>query len=121
MSAESDAGMRVLHLDDNPRDALLVRELVLAEFPACKVDHVDNRERFIASLSSGPAPDLILADFSLPDFDGAAALELAREHATGVPFVFLSGSIGEGRAIAALRGGAYDYVLKDNLARLHIV
>jgi diguanylate cyclase (GGDEF)-like protein len=63
-------------------------------------------------------PDVILSDFSLPQFDGMEALSIARERAPQVPFLFLSGTIGEERAIHALHSGAVDYVLKDNLARL---
>jgi diguanylate cyclase (GGDEF)-like protein len=63
-------------------------------------------------------PDLILSDFSLPAFDGMAALAIARAEAPGVPFIFLSGTIGEERAIEALKCGAIDYVLKSNPKRL---
>jgi diguanylate cyclase (GGDEF)-like protein len=63
-------------------------------------------------------PTIILSDFSLPAFDGLRALEVAREVAPEVPFLFVSGTIGEERAIEALRRGAVDYVLKTNLARL---
>ena len=63
-------------------------------------------------------PDVILSDFSLPQFDGMEALAIAHERAPQVPFLFLSGTIGEERAIHALHSGAMDYVLKDNLARL---
>ena len=63
-------------------------------------------------------PDIILSDFTLPGFDGLSALEIARELAPDTPFIFLSGTIGEERAIDALQRGAYDYVLKTNMARL---
>jgi len=63
-------------------------------------------------------PDAILSDFSMPEFDGLAALEISREFAPRVPFIFVSGTIGEERAIEAIRLGATDYVLKDNLRRL---
>jgi len=63
-------------------------------------------------------PTIILSDFSLPAFDGLRALEIARECAPEIPFLFVSGTIGEERAIEALRRGAVDYVLKSNLARL---
>jgi diguanylate cyclase (GGDEF)-like protein len=64
------------------------------------------------------APTIVLSDFSLPQFDGLSALALVREHAPDLPFLFLSGTIGEERAIEALRRGAVDYVLKTNMARL---
>src|SRR5690606_35212069 len=63
-------------------------------------------------------PELILSDFSMPQFDGMYTLSIAAELAPGVPFIFVSGTIGEERAIEALHRGAADYVLKDNLARL---
>src|ERR1700745_298715 len=63
-------------------------------------------------------PDLILSDFSLPQSDGMSALAVARAEAPGVPFIFLSGTIGEERAIEALKCGAIDYVLKGNPKRL---
>ncbi len=74
--------------------------------------------RSFARRSSGFRPHLILSDFTLPDFDGLAALEIACEEAPDIPFIFLSGTIGEERAIEALRRGAVDYVLKTNPARL---
>ncbi|TAK40826.1 MAG: response regulator, partial [Betaproteobacteria bacterium] len=63
-------------------------------------------------------PDAILSDFAMPQFDGLHALRLARDLAPDVPFIFLSGTIGEERAIEAIRLGATDYVLKDNMRRL---
>ena len=113
--------MKILHLEDSPGDAELIREILMGEFPACAITVAKARDSFLVGITDQPAPDLILSDFSLPAFDGFAALALARQHAPDVPFVFLSGSIGEERAIAAVRGGAYDYVLKDNLARLPVV
>ena len=63
-------------------------------------------------------PDAVLSDFTLPQFDGMSALRICREQAPEIPFVFLSGTIGEERAVAALQAGASDYVLKENLTRL---
>jgi diguanylate cyclase (GGDEF)-like protein/PAS domain S-box-containing protein len=63
-------------------------------------------------------PDVILSDFALPGFGGMAALQIARQHRPDTPFIFVSGTIGEERAIEALKQGAIDYVLKDNRARL---
>ncbi len=69
----------------------------------------------------GPAPQVVLSDFSLPGFDGMEALALVRQLAPTVPFIFVSGTIGEERAIEAIRQGATDYVLKDNMRRLPTV
>ena len=113
--------VRILHLEDTPNDAALARVHIEAEFPGCVITHVDTRESFLCEIAPGSQPDLILADYSLPGFTGLEALVLARRQAPSIPFVFLSGSIGEEGAIAALRGGAYDYVLKDNMVRLPVV
>lgn len=113
--------MKILHLEDNANDAELVHEILMGEFPKCAITVVQAREPFLAGLAADVAPDVIISDFSLPGFNGLAALELVRERAAGIPFVFLSGSIGEERAIAAVRAGAYDYVLKGNMARLAVV
>ncbi|MDB6168834.1 MAG: hybrid sensor histidine kinase/response regulator [Verrucomicrobia bacterium] len=112
--------MRILHLEDNPLDAELVHNALSAEFAECVVTVVVTRKDFAAQLAADP-PDLILSDFSLPGFSGLEALALAREGYCHIPFVFVSGTIGEERAIAAVRAGAYDYVLKDSLARLPVV
>ena len=63
-------------------------------------------------------PQVILSDFKLPKFDGLAALEIARVQAPDIPFIFVSGSIGEEKAIELLTLGASDYIFKDNLQRL---
>lgn len=63
-------------------------------------------------------PDIILSDFSMPQFDGLQALSLARGMAPDVPFIFVSGTIGEERAVDAIRCGATDYILKNNMPRL---
>jgi diguanylate cyclase (GGDEF)-like protein/PAS domain S-box-containing protein len=78
---------------------------------------VDTEERFHEALDIF-SPDVILSDFSMPQFDGMAALAIARERAPHVPFIFVSGTIGEEYAIRALKNGATDYVLKTNLLRL---
>ncbi|MDB6093205.1 MAG: hypothetical protein JWM32_767 [Verrucomicrobia bacterium] len=113
--------MKILHLEDNSNDAEFVREILSSEFPGCVITLAQSREPFVAALMAEVTPDLIISDFSLPAFDGLAALALVRQSGLFVPFVFLSGSIGEERAIAAVRAGAYDYVLKDNMARLPVV
>jgi diguanylate cyclase (GGDEF)-like protein/PAS domain S-box-containing protein len=110
--------LRILIVEDAPPDAeLCQRELKRAglEFSALRVD---NREEFERALREY-LPDLILSDFSMPNaFDGLTALDLARAHSAEVPFVFVSGTIGEDRAVEAMRRGATDYVLKDRLGRL---
>jgi PAS domain S-box-containing protein len=109
--------LRVLHLEDNPADAELVGALLAEKWPACRISRVQTRADFTAAVQGGRF-DVILSDFSLPQFDGLAALALAREHAAATPFIFLSGAIGEDRAIEALKRGASDYVIKDRPGRL---
>lgn len=84
---------------------------------ACIPRTVADERQFRAALKQF-RPHVILSDFTLPAFDGLAALDIAREEAPDVPFIFLSGTIGEERAIEALQRGAVDYVLKTNPARL---
>ncbi|ACB74233.1 response regulator [Opitutus terrae] len=109
--------MKILHLEDDVHDAALVEQLLRQPWPDCEIVHVTNRSDYAAALQAGGF-DVVLSDFSLPEFDGAAALQLAQERAPEVPFIFLSGNIGEDRAIEALRAGAQDYVLKDRAKRL---
>jgi diguanylate cyclase (GGDEF)-like protein/PAS domain S-box-containing protein len=109
--------IRVLLTEDVASDAELeVRELKRA---GLRLTHriVDSEESFTEALREF-APDVILSDFSMPGFDGMAALALARDLVPDTPFVFVSGTIGEEYAIRALKNGATDYVLKSNLVRL---
>jgi len=109
--------VRVLLLEDDDADAELVaRALRKAEF-ALEVHRAKSRAEFITRLAE-VKPDLIVSDYTIPGFDGLAALGLARESAPESAFIFVSGTIGEERAIEALRHGAADYVLKGNLQRL---
>ncbi len=114
---ESNGRLRIVHLEDSDRDAEMVREaLDLAEI-RCEIRRVATRADFEAALA-GNTVDLILSDYALPAFDGMTALGLARQRVPDVPFVFLSGTIGEERAVELLKNGAVDYVLKDRLSRL---
>ena len=109
--------IRVLLAEDSSVDAELeLRVLAQAGFRVVqKVVHA--AEPFALALL-GFRPDVILADFGMPGFSGLQALEAARRLQPLVPFIFVSGTIGEERAIEALKQGATDYVLKSNLARL---
>ncbi|MBA5867985.1 MAG: response regulator [Nitrospira sp. CR1.3] len=109
--------LRLLHLEDNPVDAELVMATLTESGLSCATQRVDTRSAFLAALKAGPI-DLILADYSLPGFDGISALALARQHAPEVPFLFVSALIGEELAIDAMHQGATDYVLKQRLGRL---
>jgi PAS domain S-box-containing protein len=109
--------LNILHLEDNDDDAELIALLLRRHGLACQIEQAKTREDFVGALEH-PAIDLILSDFSLPSFDGLAALELAREKRPDVPFIFVSGTIGEEVAINALQCGASDYVFKHRLPRL---
>ena len=109
--------LRILHLEDDPIDAELVRETLEGSGLACESVRVDDRPGFEAALDAGTF-DLILADYSLPSYDGLSAQALARERRPDVPFIFLSGTLGEEIAIERLKEGATDYVLKQRLTRL---
>jgi PAS domain S-box-containing protein len=109
--------IRVLLLEDSEIDAeLAITHLSKAE-TATSVKRVAKRDEFLDELASG-AYDVVLADYSLPDFDGLAALDLVRERCPDMPFIFVSGVVGEEFAINALRRGATDYVMKRGLSRL---
>jgi signal transduction histidine kinase/CheY-like chemotaxis protein len=109
--------LRILHLEDDPDDAVLVQETLEADGVACEITRVDTEAAFIASLAQGDF-DLILADYTLPSFDGLYALTLARQARLHVPFIFVSGTLGEDVAIDALKIGATDYVFKTRLSRI---
>ena len=109
--------LRVLSLEDDPNDAELIHELLEADGVACALWRVDTQSAFHASLEQG-CVDLILADYTLPSFDGLSALKLAMALRPDVPFIFVTGTLGEEVAIEALKVGATDYVLKTHLSRL---
>jgi two-component system, cell cycle sensor histidine kinase and response regulator CckA len=104
-------------VEDNPLDA----ELIERELRQAKLDfsarRVQTEEKFREALESSD-PDVILGDYNLPGFDGVAALKIAKALFPDTPFIFVSGSIGEERAVQTLQEGATDYVLKDRLSRL---
>lgn len=109
--------LRILSLEDDPNDTDLIREQLEAENITCQIVRVDTEGAFRAALERGEV-DLILADYSLPSFDGISALKLAMKMLPAVPFIFVSGTLGEEVAIEALKIGATDYVLKTGLSRL---
>ncbi|MFZ5495993.1 MAG: response regulator [Verrucomicrobiota bacterium] len=111
--------MKILHLEDNARDAALVRDLLSVDWPDCVIEVIATRDDFLAALAEG-GYDLIISDYQLPGFNGLEALQLVRERAPEVPFVFFSGTLGEERAIEAVRAGAADYVVKDRMQRLPV-
>jgi CheY-like chemotaxis protein len=110
------ATLRILNLEDNARDAELTEAMVSARWPQSHFVRVDSREEFVAALNEDV--DLILSDYTMPGFSGREALLLSHEKRPDVPFLFVSGTIGEDAAVEALKNGATDYVLKHRLMRL---
>jgi CheY-like chemotaxis protein len=107
----------VLFIEDNPEDAeLAVLNLVQQGF-RINWERVDNESDLRCMLGLWD-PDLIVSDYSMPGFSGRAALQICKEMTPEIPFIFVSGTIGEERAIEAIHDGATDYVLKDNMRRL---
>src|SRR6266513_1175093 len=109
--------LRVLHLEDDVRDTELVLATLEGEGIQSELTRVEGEHDFLAALKQGNV-DLILADYTLPSFDGLSALRIAQQRAPEVPLIFVSGTLGEDVAIEALKTGATDYVLKTRLARL---
>ena len=116
LSHESPA-IRIVLVEDDVDDAELVRARFAEAGLRFELERVESRPTFRAALARADV-DLVLADYSLPRFDGVAVLELARELRPDVPVVLLSGAIGEDLAIETLKLGATDYVLKQRLERL---
>lgn len=108
--------LRVLIVEDVPTDADLVALRLEAEGLDFDWERVDTEEAFRLALEA--APDIILSDWTLPHFSGLRALEIRQQLGVDIPFVIVSGRVGEEAAISALQRGADDYVLKDRLARL---
>ncbi|HEX8236640.1 MAG TPA: response regulator [Abditibacteriaceae bacterium] len=109
--------LHILLLEDSLLDAELTEAQLLEGGLPCKMVRVEKRDDFLRQLQNETF-DLILADYSLPSFDGISALQLARSVRPDTPFIFLSGALGEELAIETLKSGATDYVLKDRRERL---
>src|SRR5262249_41257865 len=110
--------LRILHLEDDLTDSEIVQETLQTEGIDCRVVRVDTEASFSGALANGSRYDLILADYTLPDFDGLSALKIARNKRPDIPFIFVSGTMDEEVAIEALKIGATDYVFKSRLSRI---
>lgn len=107
----------IVNLEDNLFDFELNLKALDREGLECEMIRVETKEAFLEAIEQGK-PDIILADYSLPSFDGISAMELAQKYHPDLPFIFVSGGLGEELAIETLKKGAVDYVLKDRLMRL---
>src|SRR6266478_2664011 len=109
--------LRVLIVEDSEDDAFLImRELRRGEFEP-QFERVETAEAMGAALARQPW-DLIISDYSIPSFGGRAALALYQKTGLDIPFITMSGVIGEETAVEMMKAGAHDYVMKGNLARL---
>lgn len=109
--------LHILLLEDDSADSELVRATLKNGGINCELKQIETRSDFLAELQNNNW-DLILSDYMLPQFDGISALKIAQETCPDVPFILVSGVLGEERAIEALKDGATDYVLKHRLERL---
>ncbi len=109
--------LHILLLEDDSVDSELIRATLKNGGINCELKCITTRKEFVAELRNDNL-DLILSDYSLPQFDGISALKIATETRPNVPFILVSGVLGEERAIEALKEGATDYVLKQRLERL---
>lgn len=109
--------VRILLVEDNSFDAELIMQDIQAYGQHLQVKWAETKEAYIKALEVY-RPELILSDFMFPDFDGFAALELAQKYDPRVPFIIVTGSLSEEVAADCIKKGAWDYVLKERLARL---
>ena len=115
--AVKPARLNLLLIEDSADDAALVtRTLTLAGYEV-SAQQVYTEDSLRTALGERPW-DLAIADFTMPSFTGTAALAIVRESGVDLPFIFVSGTIGEHVAVAAMKQGAHDYIMKGNLARL---
>jgi DNA-binding NtrC family response regulator len=109
--------LNALLIEDSDDDTqLLLRALKTAGF-AVSYERVDTLAGMEAALDRGPW-DIVISDYSMPNFSGLAALETFKKRAFDIPFFLVSGSVGEERAVEAMKAGAQDYIMKNNLTRL---
>jgi len=113
----SNEVIRILIVEDVESDAVLAERRLKRGALRFSMRRVETQTAFLEQLDAFQ-PDVVLADYSLPNFSGMRALDLTRRLSPETPFIFVSGAMGEERAIECLRRGATDYVLKDKLGRL---
>ena len=114
--AKSERALRVLHLEDSELDHELTCAHLQRGGLRVKIRRIDSEIEFLAALDQDW--DAIISDYNLPGFSGLVALDLLTARGLDIPFILVSGEIGEDTAVEAMRNGASDYLLKNNLARL---
>ncbi len=110
--------LNVLLVEDNDDDALLLERHLRRHGFSPQVTRVETGSEMIAALQDGAMPDVVLADYNLPNFSGPAALQLLKKSGLDIPFIMMSGAVSEETAVDSMRAGAHDYVAKQNLTRL---
>jgi len=109
--------LRILILEDVPEDAELIKRILSKAKLQFTARTVDNKKDFLKELKDF-LPDIILSDYTMPEFTGLEALEIVKEVAPSIPFIIVTGSINEETAVECIKAGAVDYVLKDRLIRI---
>jgi len=109
--------IKILIAEDTPADAELCEREVRKILKSCQFQVVDERQAYVTALSEFQ-PDLILSDYSMPGFDGMAALKLAQEYSPEMPFIIVTGSVSEDVAAECMKAGAWDYIIKQHIRRL---
>src|SRR5580658_8634834 len=117
VSVESKTKLRALVLEDNPLDAALALRALDRDGFEVTADVVQDEAAFSKSLRANP-PEVVLADYNLPNWKGMDALKVIRREGLDIPMILVSGALGDVTAVECIRQGATDYVLKDGLARL---
>jgi PAS domain S-box-containing protein len=109
--------LRLLHVEDNESDAILLSRMLTKEGFDLHYQRVETAEELTRALRAEQW-DLVVSDYSLPSFSGQAALKLFREFDIDIPFILISGTVGEDIAVSMMKSGAHDYVMKDHIKRL---
>ncbi|MBP9112192.1 MAG: response regulator [Polyangiaceae bacterium] len=109
--------LRILLVEDSSTDAKMVLRELGKQFPSIQSERVTDSRGLHAALEAGPW-DIVICDWALPGFSATSALQIVKARGPGIPFIIVSGTVGEESAVEAMRAGAGDYVLKSNLARL---
>lgn len=113
---DSEKPLRVLIVEDREDDALLMIDHLESNGVVCDWQRVDTEEAMLKAIEK--RWDVVFSDYSMPEFNGKLALQILRQHDPDLPFIIVSGTIGEEAAVAAMKSGAQDYVMKTNLSRL---
>lgn len=116
--APQEKRLRLLHLEDSELDHQLMVAHLRRDGLVAETTRVDSEAAFLQALDAEPPWDVVVSDYNLPGFSGLVALDLIKASGKNIPFILVSGEIGEDTAVEAMRNGASDYLLKNNLTRL---